>query len=201
MGLWTCFPWWVGVSACYNLIVMFSGRSVSRVVKFVFAVCLVAGCSKDGAQDSGLPSPGELRISINEFMASNAAGLTDEAGNFPDWIELYNGESQTVDLGGWWLTDDASQPLKWSIPSGVTIESKGFLVFFADNDTDEGPLHADFRLDADAGDIGLFTRDGTRVDSIDSYPVQTTDVSYARMPDGGNAWEADPTSTPGAPNG
>ena len=41
---------------------------------------------------------------INEFVATNATGLTDEEGDTSDWIELYNPGSTAVNLSGWALT-------------------------------------------------------------------------------------------------
>jgi hypothetical protein len=35
-------------------------------------------------------SPGTNDVVVNEFVASNATGLTDESGAFPDWIEMLN---------------------------------------------------------------------------------------------------------------
>jgi hypothetical protein len=71
------------------------------------------------------PSPGAANSStsdgnnlvINEFMADNKTTIEDpaEPGEFPDWIELYNGTSDTVILSGMFLTDDLNDPTKWQI--------------------------------------------------------------------------------------
>ena len=72
--------------------------------------------------------PGDLII--NEFLASNATGLTDEDGDYSDWIEIYNRSSQPVNLSGWALTDDLDQPAKWPFPA-ITLGSYEYLVVFA----------------------------------------------------------------------
>ena len=91
------------------------------------------GRSIDGAdrwQFFSAPSPGRAnsqtagtgsRLVINEFMADNKTGIEDpdDAGEHPDWIELYNGSDQTVTLSGLFVTDDLSDPTKWRIPEGV----------------------------------------------------------------------------------
>ena len=48
---------------------------------------------------------------INEFMAGNETTLEDpdEPGDYPDWIELYNGEETAVSLEGFYLTDSAAE--------------------------------------------------------------------------------------------
>ena len=71
------------------------------------------------------PSPGAANaptsqssgLVINELMADNKKTIEDpaEPGEFPDWIELYNGTSDTVILSGMFLTDDLNDPTKWQI--------------------------------------------------------------------------------------
>ena len=45
-------------------------------------------------------------IFINEVMADNESAVFDQEGDYPDWIELYNDESQAIDLEGYFLSDD-----------------------------------------------------------------------------------------------
>jgi len=173
---------------------------------------LLLGCTdganndgqNDGTIDTGAPAIELPDVWINEFVASNSAGLQDELGAFPDWIELYNASDADADLGGWWLTDDLSNPFKFQIAEGVTVPAQGFLVFFADSDPEEGNLHASFNLDAAGGeDIGLYgpnVLDNPLVDSIEAFELLIADVSLARMPDGGSAWDRDATPTPGESN-
>ena len=51
-----------------------------------------------------------------------------------------------------YLTDDLANPTKWRIPSGyssqTTMPAGGFVVFWADEEPAEGPLHANFKLSA-----------------------------------------------------
>ena len=73
--------------------------------------------AKPNSQAGGAGS----RLVINEFMADNKTAIEDpdEAGEHPDWIELYNGSHETVTLSGLFLTDDLSDPTKWRIPEAV----------------------------------------------------------------------------------
>jgi hypothetical protein len=57
------------------------------------------------------------QIRINEIMSSNLNLFPDEYGMFEDWIELYNGGDQTVNLEGYGLSDDYTHPFKWVFPS------------------------------------------------------------------------------------
>jgi hypothetical protein len=135
---------------------------------------------------------------INEFMANNDEAVAGPDGNYPDWIELYNGGTETVDLGGMYLTDDLTNP-KWQFPSSTTIEPNGFIVVWADNSLSPRPMHASFGLNATGEAVGLFAEDEeTLIDSI-SFGAQDDDVSFGRFPDGSPSWNY-LTPTPGAPN-
>ena len=113
---------------------------------------------------------GPEAVVINEFMASNSHTLADGGGQFDDWIELYNPSSQSVDVGGLYLTDDLADPAKWQFPEGqpslTTIPALGYLLIWADGDTRAGELHAGFGLSAEGEELGLFDADGTLIDSI-----------------------------------
>ena len=96
----------------------------------VVAVCLLLGLGRivaDPTQRGGR-SPGP--VLITEFVANNGSGLTDEDGEYSDWIELYNRSSSDVDLAGWSLTDDPTQPEKWLFRS-IIVPSGEYLVVFA----------------------------------------------------------------------
>src|SRR5438874_867658 len=54
---------------------------------------------------------------INEFVASNTAGLVDDKGNHSDWVELYNPAATSAVLNNWHLTDDSTNPTKWTFPA------------------------------------------------------------------------------------
>jgi len=53
-------------------------------------------------------SQAQQSVIISEFLADNSGGLTDEDGDSPDWIELYNSGTTLVNLAGWYLTDDTT---------------------------------------------------------------------------------------------
>ncbi|MCK4343038.1 MAG: CotH kinase family protein [Phycisphaerae bacterium] len=141
---------------------------------------------------------------INEFMADNDNVIEDpdEPGEFPDWLELYNAGDVTIDIGGMYLTDELAVPTQYQIPAGVSIPAGGFLIFWADDDDEQGPLHTNFKLGASGEEIGLYDTDANGNVAIDtlSFGAQTMDVSYGRVPDGGPNWEFFDYSTPGDSN-
>jgi hypothetical protein len=134
---------------------------------------------------------------INEFMADNAVTIAGPNGTSPDWVELYNGGNESVNLSGMYLTDNLANPNKWQFPDDTIIESGGFLLIWADNASDSDGLHCSFGLRANGEDIGLFASDGTTlIDSL-TYTKQLQDVSYGRIPDGADNWEHLLSATPG----
>ena len=146
------------------------------------------------------PPDQEVPLVINELMANNSSTITDEAGDYDAWIEIYNGSGTLAwDLGGMYLTDSLGEPTKWRIPDDTLIPPHGTLLIWADGEETEGPLHANFGLDAGGGQIGLFDRDVFSNASIDTvtFGSQTVDVSYGRSPDGGETWQSFAAPTPG----
>ena len=128
---------------------------------------------------------------INEWMAGNTLTFADPAdGQYEDWFELYNPASNPVDLSGYTLTDDLSVPGKFKIPIGYSLAPHGYLLVWADQETDqsrpEGDLHVNFKLSSSGEAIGLYDPTGSRIDSV-KFATQTDDVSQGRFPDGAPA--------------
>ncbi|MEM7117114.1 MAG: CotH kinase family protein [Chloroflexota bacterium] len=140
---------------------------------------------------------------INEFMANNDSFLTDpaEASEYPDWIEIYNPSPHTVDLGGLMLTDDLTEPDKFTFSDELSLGPGGFILIYADRDPEQGNLHANFRLSASGETIGLFDNGIGDHQLLDSYGfgIQTADVSQGRCPDGAN-WTTQTTPSPSVYN-
>lgn len=159
------------------------------------------GAATPGAQNEDPQFP-SVKLVINEFMADNTTTIEnpDAPGQYSDWIEIYNGESEPVDMGGMYLSDEAAEPTKYPIPAGVTIPAGGYVVFWADDQTDLGPLHTNFKLAKSDEIIYLIQSDGSGwIDSV-AYGAQQTDVSWGRYPDGTDNWSYHSHPTPGSAN-
>ena len=144
-------------------------------------------------------------IFINEFLASNDSACTDENGEFDDFIELYNGGDEAVDVGGLYVTDDLAEPTLWQIPATnseeTTIQPGGFLLLWADKEEDQGILHLKLKLSGSGEQIGLVQVIDDEIFFIDSltYDDQEADISYGRYTDGLENWIL-MTPTPNAAN-
>ena len=147
-----------------------------------------------------------LRVFINEWMAGNRNGIHDPADNAQDdWFELYNAEPFTVNLGGFYLSDDPGNPGKYLIPANgrYQIPSGGFLLVWADNQTNQNSAaranpHVNFKLNGSLGNILLTASNNLGFTLIDSihYDQQTDDISEGRFSDGASARYFMPYSTP-----
>ena len=146
----------------------------------------------------------QAALQINEIISRNETGLEDGFDRREDWIELHNTGTSTVDLGGYFLTDDPTLPAKWIFPPTL-IPAGGYLVVFASgNDVTDpgGALHTNFSLSALGEYLALVQPNGVTVeDSLGDPPVaQFSDISYGRPQGGGDAFIFFETPTPGAAN-
>ncbi len=150
---------------------------------------------------------------INEIIASNSTGITDEMGEFEDWIEIYNPGTETVSLSGMFLTDNFDDRHEWEIPAGYSLAPGEFLVVWADNDPGDGPLHASFKLSSGGEEVGLYDTEDLGNAKIHGfkYGLVAADIAIGFLPDLGSGRDAHfsfgyspeylSTPTPGSSNG
>ncbi len=137
---------------------------------------------------------------VNEIVAKNNTGITDEAGQHEDWVEILNTSTSPVLLDGLFLTDKLTNLAKWAIPAGYTIQPGGTLLVWLDEDGTDGPLHANFKLNAAGEMVAIVAADGiTIIDSV-TFGPQIADVSFGRLYDGGVPWVTYVQPTPYALN-
>ena len=178
-------------------------REMNRT-KAVLAGCAAAMLLSVQLAATATGATGGGALVINEVMASNLRTKADPQGQFDDWIEIYNGGSTPIDIGGLYLTDDPDTPTKWQIPAAgpalTTIAAGGYLVIWADGNMGDQGLHASFKLDAGGEQVALFDADGTTLIDSMTFPMMNCDVSYGRSVEAGAPWRFFATATPGAKN-
>ncbi len=129
-----------------------------------------------------LPTQGQ--VVINEFLASNQNGQTDENGQHEDWIEIYNTTSNVLSLYGLYLTDNFSNPSKFELPVNSTIQPYSYLMIWADeNASTPSYIHCNFKLSVNGEALMLSDGAGSVLDSV-TFGPQATDISYGRCPNG-----------------
>lgn len=136
------------------------------------------------------------QVVINEYSAANLNTITDNFTDHNDWIEIYNGGSAIVDMSGYYLSDNPSEPRKWRLPQGYLIPAKGWRVIWASGrDTalksvSTWHVHTNFKITQskkNAETLVLSDASGVKLDEI---KVGKTRVgqSRGRQTDGAATW-------------
>jgi hypothetical protein len=137
-----------------------------------------------GQMDGFTPSP--LRnVVINEILPHS------ENPAVPQFIELYNHSTNSVDISGCILTDDPSTN-KFVIPPGTVIGPAGFISFTQSQ--------FGFTLNGEGETLYFIKPDNSRILDAVQFGAQADGVSYGRWPDGANDFYAFTTNTPGTNN-
>ncbi|MDK2972129.1 MAG: hypothetical protein PWP23_1884 [Candidatus Sumerlaeota bacterium] len=159
---------------------------------------------------TSVPAQDALSLVVTEFMASNSSGLVDGTGSHPDWIEIHNPTASSVALTGCYMTDDATETMKWAFPASpvVSVPAGGYLIVMASGNASDstpyfdslGYVHTSFKLSAGGESALLVASDGTTIISgFTDFPSQETDISYGIGANGSTGYLK--TATPGAANG
>jgi len=126
---------------------------------------------------------------VNEVMANNTSTVTDNFGEYDDWVELYNSSSEPILLNSLYVTDDLDDPTKFQLTGGLTVPAYGYLLLWADSQAStQGPDHCTFSLSANGEEFGIFQPDGQTLIDWVSFNSQISDVSYARYPNATGDW-------------
>ena len=143
------------------------------------------------------PHSGEL--CLNEIVPANVDVQLSPAYNFDSWIELYNNSDKTLTLSGCYLSDDASNLLKWRLPESFgSISAHGFRQIWCGSN-DINPVQAPFSLDCEGGTLYFSDAIGQLLFSQE-YPEAISRCAYARTTDGADDWSWTGTPTPGMSN-
>ena len=125
----------------------------------------------------------QLGIVINEVLAHSDTVAYD-------WIELYNTTGGSIDIGGWFLSDNGSDDpnlMKYEIAAGETIDPNGYKVFyenlhFGSVSTDPG-RHIPFALSENGETVYLTSADGGVLGGYretEDFGASEPDVSFGR---------------------
>ncbi|MBI3134022.1 MAG: CotH kinase family protein [Bacteroidetes bacterium] len=121
-------------------------------------------------------------VVINEIMPKNNVTATDEEGKYEDWIELYNNSGSAIDLTGYFLSDDITDPNKWQFPD-TSIAANGYLIVWCDQDTLDAGLHTNFKLASSGETLVLSNAGGFAVNQV-TMPEIESSTTYGRYVNG-----------------
>lgn len=163
-------------------------------------------------------NPGQYRASANPGGSPGAANPATSLPNVvineilsnpvpPDLqvIELWNPASTRVNLGGWFLTDDASHPWKYRIPEGTDLDAGAFLTI-DESQFNAGPdPSTPFRLNPLGGEVYLFSGNAahelTGYSHGFSFPGSARGESFGRYINSVGLEQFPPQFTPTLSNG
>jgi hypothetical protein len=120
-------------------------------------------------------------VRINEVLARNDSAI-NHAGTFPDYIELHNEGSSSINLSGMRLTDDPANPDKFTFAPNTTLAAGAYLPLHGNNDDGTGGIHLGFGLNDTGDDLYLFHRvadGGALLDSV-QFGMQLPNFSIGR---------------------
>ncbi len=137
---------------------------------------------------------------FNELMAANTRVIADEDDDFDDWFEMHNAGASAIDLAGLYVSDDPADPTRHRLGDGLSIAPGGYLLLWADDETQQGDRHCAFNLAATGEWLGLYAPDGTTLLDSVRFDRQLPDVSYARQSGDDPPWTYAANPTPGLVN-
>ncbi len=180
-------------------------KTFKQIIPIILLVFGILSCDISDVAEEIQMQGSDIKLVINEFLASNDASFyLEETNDYPDWIEIYNYGTTAVDIGGMYISDTKNDYKKFQIsksnPELTTIPAGGFLVLYCDNNSSLSPLHVDFALSASGEDITLTEENGLKVIDEITYTAQTTDISEGRNPDGSETWQQFTSPTPNSSN-
>ena len=106
-------------------------------------------------------------VVISEVMSASQLTLPDAFDEFPDWVELYNTTGMSVNLAGWFLSDDPADPQKWEFPELEIGPGERTVVFCSGRDmVKDGQVHTGFSLAAGGESLILSSYLGVAVDAV-----------------------------------
>jgi len=124
-------------------------------------------------------------VRISEVLARNDGSYLHE-GTMPDFVELYNEGSATVDMSGMQLSDNPANPGKYVFPAGSQLTPGAYLVLLANDDDGTSGIHLGFGLSQDGEGVYLsdrIDRGGALLDHAE-FGLQVADWSIGRVSGG-----------------
>jgi Na+-transporting methylmalonyl-CoA/oxaloacetate decarboxylase gamma subunit len=174
-------------------------RRINSIRSGIFIVLLIiAGTTISLAKAKTTNS-----LRFNEILVINDSSAVDDFGMHSAWIEIFNPTYNTINIGGYYLTDDLSNPTKYWIPTGdpaTKIPARNYTVFWADDKPTRGIFHLNFDLH-DAKTVALYSADGkSLIDKVELPADHKSDITYGRPTNDSDDWLYLEKSTPGANN-
>ncbi len=131
-----------------------SDVSYARASDGSYGYCSAPTPNAENTSDIFLSSADSLSVmssdnalAITEVMPENISTLQSADGSYHSWAEIKNISSENVMLSDYYLSDSIADPSKWRFPS-TSIEPGQYVIIYlsGEDSTDNGEMHASFRL-------------------------------------------------------
>jgi hypothetical protein len=144
------------------------------ICSLLFVLFSATSCVEDAVYEADSPDVATSTVKLNEIMSTGS----------PDWIELYNEGTTSVDLSGFKLTDTSQE---WIIDN-LTIESGSYVTFDCD-DSNVSNVSTNFKISSGGEEITLYNASGELIDQITTPDMASQiGLTYGREIDGGEIW-------------
>ena len=142
------------------------------IIMVIFAVItliinLIPGLNTDYIKTS--------KLYISEIVSSNSYTIQDEDGEYSDYIELYNGYDYSINLDGYYLSDNEYKTKKWMF-SDIEIKPHQYMLIYASSK--DKKYHTNFKLNSEGETITLTDNNGNIISKV-SYQNMQNDISYS----------------------
>jgi len=156
-----------------------------------------------GTDDSAFVLP-ENAVIVNELLAH--ADILEPN----DWVEFYNTTDEPINIGGWFISDNDADLMKYEIEESFIIPAYGYAVFYADPNFGPGSAdpgsHTGFAFSENGEKVYLTSGSGGNLTGVYSterkFDPSEPDVAFGHYvkSTGGNDFVAMSANTPGWEN-
>ena len=184
---------------------MATGLAADGEIQFYMEATDLSGNTVIVPDDATLVDPGERpnawtislkeapSLEIVEVAPYGNGARQDESGKKADYVVVRNSGTGPVEMRGVLLSKSplSSGGESYSFPPELVLSPGAETVVFADDDTEDGPMHAPFTLDGGGGDLSLLaeTDSGARrwIDSLVIPASPNLNARYVKLP-GTDRW-------------
>lgn len=136
------------------------------------------------------------KLYVSEIMTKNTYTLEDDFHEYSDYIEIYNGYNNTINLENYHLSDMEYETNRWTFPN-IEIKAHEYLIIFATGrNTCNKYCHTNFKLSSKGETITLTDPSGNIINKF-SYPETSNDIAFGFI---GNNYKILDSPSPGKEN-
>jgi len=117
---------------------------------------------------------------ISELLAVNSNSIRDDFGESSDYIEIYNGRPNPINLDGYYLTDSLDDLKQWMFPATNLASGQHLLVWASGHDrrVPGQPLHTNFKLSSGGEALALVKPDRITIVHQHVFGPQLVDQTH-----------------------